>query len=182
MKQIFRVGDTVYHWKYEKGEVICVDTEDFYSVKVRFEDDIKKAFTSEGLEVSYEPPTLSHTPYNFIEGGFFQRDPLPDIKKGTPIFVRNYNEDEWDKVRYDYMLSAVKLKIKQNKHIKEQLIPLRKEGYSFVEASLTDLIWGVGLEENNPLIVDKNNWKGTNLLGKAIDEALDLIIKDTQYE
>ena len=37
-----------------------------------------------------------------------------------------------------------------------------------VEASPYDTIWGVGLGENNDLILDEKNWKGTNFLGEVL--------------
>ena len=37
-----------------------------------------------------------------------------------------------------------------------------------VEASPFDKIWGVGLDQNNPDILDENKWKGQNLLGKVL--------------
>jgi len=37
-----------------------------------------------------------------------------------------------------------------------------------VEASPYDRIWGVGLKWNDPRILDRSLWLGTNLLGKAL--------------
>jgi hypothetical protein len=48
-------------------------------------------------------------------------------------------------------------------------------GFEFVEASPVDKIWGVGLAEDDPLIYDKANWLGQNLLGKALNAAQDMI-------
>jgi len=47
----------------------------------------------------------------------------------------------------------------------------------FVEASPIDKIWGIGLDENNDLILDPNNWKGLNYLGEIITSVRIEIIK-----
>lgn len=44
------------------------------------------------------------------------------------------------------------------------------ENSNFVEASPYDKVWGVGLAEENPLILDEKNWRGENLLGKVLDK------------
>lgn len=43
---------------------------------------------------------------------------------------------------------------------------------SFVEASPVDSIWGIGMAENNPDLLDTSRW-GQNLLGKALTELRD---------
>ena len=44
-----------------------------------------------------------------------------------------------------------------------------------VEASPYDRIWGVGLGERDPLILDKANWRGTNLLGVTLMRVRDTL-------
>lgn len=44
-----------------------------------------------------------------------------------------------------------------------------------VEASPEDTIWGIGLAPNDPRVLDKKKWKGTNWLGIAIMQVRDHI-------
>ena len=47
-------------------------------------------------------------------------------------------------------------------------ILLRTGDRIIVEASPYDRIWGVGLDVEDPRILDENQWQGQNLLGKAL--------------
>ncbi len=51
------------------------------------------------------------------------------------------------------------------------------DGKKFCEASPIDIVWGVGLGEDDPLIDDESNWRGQNLLGKALDEVRNTLLK-----
>jgi ribA/ribD-fused uncharacterized protein len=74
------------------------------------------------------------------------------------------------------MVDANYYKYSQSKELKELLLNPELKGKHFCEASPKDLIWGVGLSENDPLIDNENNWLGDNLLGKVLDEVrIDLL-------
>lgn len=93
-KDIFRVGDTVFDVLHGKGEVIKIDKDPLYPIKVDFgkNKDIQ-AYTLDGKILSdSDNPTLSLTPYTLIKGGFSQDRPL---RKGTPVFVRKSRICEW---------------------------------------------------------------------------------------
>jgi ribA/ribD-fused uncharacterized protein len=80
--------------------------------------------------------------------------------------VNDYDDAVWGNIRYNVMLRGNLLKYSQNHDI---LIKLLSTGNkTLVEASPTDKIWGVGLAEKDPLILDSNNWQGQNLLGKCL--------------
>ena len=52
---------------------------------------------------------------------------------------------------------------------------LKHRGELLVEAADNDVIWGVGLRKDNPLIKTRSNWKGLNLLGYILTDILQRI-------
>lgn len=92
----------------------------------------------------------------------------PREAKNLGRVVKNYHDDLWDCVRYGYMVYVNYLKYTQNDDLKAKLLATGDR--VLVEASPNDLIWGVGLFANDPLILDDKNWKGRNLLGNALME------------
>jgi ribA/ribD-fused uncharacterized protein len=58
-----------------------------------------------------------------------------------------------------------------NKNLKEKLLETGDK--ILVEASPIDLIWGVGLHEDDDKILDEANWKGENRLGKVLMKVRD---------
>lgn len=90
-KGIFKVGDTVYHWKHGKGVVKSIDKEILFPILVDFKS-WEIIFTPNGALEPGGTPLLSFTPYDFINGGFSQERPLPDIEVDTLVYVKDGNE------------------------------------------------------------------------------------------
>jgi len=99
--------------------------------------------------------------------------------------VNNFNNDIWEKIRYNVMLEGLKYKFKNNEELKKKLISTYPK--FLVEASPYDKIWGIGLnkhiaEELTEKALNENlnydyYWQGDNLLGKALMEIRHLLIK-----
>lgn len=98
----------------------------------------------------------------------------PAIQKALGRNVENYNDNVWQKVRYNIVVKGTIEKYKQNPDLKEKLFTTK--GLKLVEASPYDTIWGIGLGIDNPKINNTKSWNGQNLLGKAITEARDFLL------
>src|SRR5690606_11112146 len=96
-KEIFKVGDTVYHYDYGKGAVMNIYENNPYPVIVRFNGE-EESFKKDGRQLWHHPPTLSFTPYDLVNGGFSQERPLPEIELDTLVYVRCMGGD-W-RMRY----------------------------------------------------------------------------------
>lgn len=81
--------------------------------------------------------------------------------------IQNFDSKVWDEKRYGIMVDILKIKF-QNPILKEIL--LRTGNLELVEGSPYDAIWGVKLDWMSDEILDRNNWHGSNLLGKALME------------
>jgi len=97
--------------------------------------------------------------------------PSPRDQKKLGRQVRNYDDKVWEQVRFKKVKKGLMEKYKQdpffNNYLKE-----RKDKI-IVEASPYDAIWGIGLSENDPNILEKKEKWGQNLLGKCIMEIAD---------
>jgi len=80
--------------------------------------------------------------------------------------VSNYDQKIWDDNKSRIVYEGNLLKFKQNPFLKKKMLEMGSR--IFVEASPVDRIWGVGLREDDPLILDPDNWRGQNLLGEAL--------------
>lgn len=99
----------------------------------------------------------------------------PKEQKLLGRIVIGFDEKIWAEVREQIVYNVLKEKFTQNEKLKQEL--LKYKDCEFVEASPYDIIWGIGLPEDNDLILDKTAWKGQNLLGKCLTKLKDDLIK-----
>ena len=99
----------------------------------------------------------------------------PQVAKSLGRSVQNFKAQEWLERGYTIMVDVNYEKYIQNSRLKLLL----RESYPkiLVEASPTDSIWGIGLHWSDDKVLDEKNWRGTNLLGKALMEVREKIVK-----
>lgn len=81
--------------------------------------------------------------------------------------VKNFHQEDWDRVKYNIVLQGNYLKFSQNKELREYLISTQNK--ILVEASPQDKIWGIGLKKEDKKSKNPKNWQGLNLVYKNID-------------
>lgn len=91
----------------------------------------------------------------------------PKTHKALGRKVKNFDPIRWDEVKSSVVYIGNYAKFTQNPSLK--LILLATNNKTMVEASPYDKIWGIGLEENDPRAMTRDNWLGENLLGRALD-------------
>lgn len=89
--------------------------------------------------------------------------------------VKNFKEEVWDKNKFEIVVRGNVLKFSQNKELKEFL--LSTNDAVLVEASPYDKVWGVGLKRDDIKINNPNKWQGENLLGFALMEVREELLK-----
>lgn len=90
--------------------------------------------------------------------------------------VNNFDQNIWNENAISIVTKGNIYKFSQNKHLRDLLIETKDK--FLVEASPIDKVWGIGLAEDNPLIVDESNWQGTNWLGICLMNTRDYIINN----
>lgn len=103
----------------------------------------------------------------------------PKKVKAIGRSLTNFDKDVWDKVCMDIVIKGNYLKFTQNKDLLNQMLVDAPK--TLVEASPVDKIWGVGLSEDDPLILNESNWRGENNLGKCLMLARARIIKERAH-
>lgn len=87
--------------------------------------------------------------------------------------IRNFDAAKWDVHKYEIVKQGNLLKFSQNEDLKFFLLQTKDK--VLAEASPVDVIWGIGLAEDNSNAFIPGNWKGLNLLGFALMEVRDEI-------
>jgi ribA/ribD-fused uncharacterized protein len=97
----------------------------------------------------------------------------PKQQKALGRKVKGFNLDTWEEKRESIVYVGCREKFSQNPGLRSLL--LSTVPTELVEASPYDLIWGVGIGERDPLILDKANWRGKNLLGVTLTKVRDAL-------
>lgn len=100
----------------------------------------------------------------------------PKEQKSLGRKVLNFNKDVWESVCRDIVFRANHVKFTQNVDLFKLITSPEWINLEFCEASPLDNIWGIGLDENNPLSYNKSTWEGTNWLGEIITEVRDGLV------
>ena len=110
----------------------------------------------------------------------------PKSEGNTPMWckqcgrwVKNYDDAKWNLVRYSIMLEVNMCKYTQDKKLQAKLLDTKFDGKTFVEASPTDRIWGIGFSQDQAPD-DESLWKGQNLLGKVVTNVRQTLLHDMQ--
>ena len=90
----------------------------------------------------------------------------PKTQKALGRVVSGYKEEIWECKRLEVVTKGNYLKFSQNRDLKGEILGTGNK--VFVEGSPYDCIYGVGLHFNSEMILDESNWRGLNLLGKAL--------------
>lgn len=131
----------------------------------------------EGTDASVYEFTSTEQAFMYYKALYFDNQELADkiLEEHNPDKCRRmgrqvtrYDDTKWSKIRYEVFYRLNLAKYTQDSILRKKLLEPKFDDKIFVEASPIDKIWGVGLDENNPLIDDEYNWKGQNLLGQII--------------
>lgn len=82
--------------------------------------------------------------------------------------VKNFDQVVWEYNRLWIVYQGNKAKFTQQPALLDAL--LVTSGKTLVEAAPNDTIWGIGLAENDPMAMQRNTWKGKNLLGELLTQ------------
>jgi hypothetical protein len=96
------------------------------------------------------------------------KTPNPRDNKALGRKIKGFDAGKWLIDGYPYMIAVNMAKFSQNSRLKAILLSTGDK--IIVEASPYDTIWGIGLHWEDDKVLDEKNWRGMNLLGKALME------------
>ena len=80
--------------------------------------------------------------------------------------VSGFDEESWSDFREHFAYHILVQKFKSDDRMRQKLI---STGSAILcEASPTDTIWGIGLAEEDPDVLQPERWRGQNILGNVL--------------
>ena len=101
-------------------------------------------------------------------------DPMECKKLGR--LVQNYDDEKWSAIRYEVMRDVNFARFSQCIYHHNKILDPEFNGKTFVEASPIDGIWGIKMGIKDKGVLDERNWKGQNLMGKALTEVREKLV------
>lgn len=101
----------------------------------------------------------------------------PRVIKAHGRNVRNFDDATWRAAAYSIVVRGNRLKFCQDPDLRDVLMGTGDN--MLVEASPSDRVWGIGMTAAQARTTAPEQWKGTNLLGKALVQARDEIRSST---
>jgi ribA/ribD-fused uncharacterized protein len=98
----------------------------------------------------------------------------PREQKKLGRLVKGFDKKIWEGKARDVIYKGNHAKLSQNPDLLEKLRPTI--GTTLVEASPTDITWGIGVAEDDPKAKLRVTWPGTNWLGEMITKIRDELI------
>ena len=98
----------------------------------------------------------------------------PKAHKSLGRKVKGFQQEVWEEHRLDIVTRGNIAKFSQNSEMAEALLATGSR--ELVEASPYDQVWGIGLRADNPIVTDKSNWCGLNLLGIALMQTRETLL------
>lgn len=90
----------------------------------------------------------------------------PSEQKAIGRQIKGFNLELWTPNAKLIVYRGNYAKYSQDEALKAIL--LGTDDKELVEASATDVVWGIGLAEPNPDCFDRSKWRGTNWLGEVL--------------
>lgn len=100
----------------------------------------------------------------------------PKEQKQLGRSVKNFDPHQWGQFAKEIVWIGCFYKFTQNQDLKQVL--LESKDTLLVEASPYDCVWGVGLGEEDPLIQNRENWRGTNWLGEVLTDLRERLFEE----
>ncbi|XP_067679581.1 uncharacterized protein [Haliotis asinina] len=104
----------------------------------------------------------------------------PAEHKRLGRMIPNFDIRVWKQCCQQVVERANMAKFSQNPYLKKKLFKTHPK--LMVEASPSDFVWGIGLDREDPLAWDMQNWKGKNQLGYILTYVRDKLMEEENYQ
>lgn len=98
----------------------------------------------------------------------------PGDAKALGRRIKGFDDAVWCEHRFDIVVKGNMAKFSQNPRLGHYLRSTHPK--ILVEASPSDMIWGIGLHKNDPLAGKPKQWNGLNLLGFSLMKVRDVLL------